>query len=128
MKYLLTAFFLISALFIGQQLQACEIEFTVLGDEKKESFKAGEEIIVKVDVVFTHRICPEGIENTKFKYEGVKILGATKWKETANGKFERKLKIKVLEGTTPELVLEAIRTCDKEGGYGKLKLKRGSIA
>lgn len=128
MKYLLTAFFLVSVLFIGQQVQACEIEFTVLGDEKKESFKVGDEIIVKIDVVFTHRICPEGIENTKFKYEGVKVLGATKWKEIANGKFERKLKLKVLKGETPELMLEAIRTCDKEGGYAKLKLKRGTIA
>lgn len=128
MKHLITAFFLFTVLLIGQQVQACEIEFTVMGDEKKESFKVGDEIIVKVEVVYTHRVCPEGIENTKFKYEGVKVLGATKWKEIANGKFERKLKLKVVEGGEKELVLEAIRKCDKEGGYGKLTLKRATTA
>jgi hypothetical protein len=127
MKYLISICFLFSALLAVQQVLACEIEFTVLGEEKKESFKAGEEIIVKVDVIFTHRICPEGIENTKFKYEGIKVLGATKWKEYAKGKFSRKLKLKVLEESkTKELVLEAIRTCDKEGGYGKVKFKKAS--
>lgn len=124
MKYLLNAFILFTVLFIGQQVQACEIEFTVLGDQKQESYKVDDEIVVKIDVIFTHRICPEGIENTKFKYEGIKVLGATKWKEIASGKFERKLKLKVLEGDQAELILEAIRKCDKEGGYGKLSMKR----
>lgn len=128
MKYLVTTFFLFSILLVNQQLKACEIEFAIMGDEKKESFKVGDEIIVKVKVIFTHRVCPEGIENTKFKYEGVKVLGATKWKEYAKGKFERKLKLKVLKGNSPEMILEAIRTCDKEGGYGKIKLKRDTLA
>ncbi|WP_346857038.1 hypothetical protein [uncultured Draconibacterium sp.] len=128
MKYLITALFFVSVLLLNHQVQACEIEFTILGDEKQESFKAGDEIIVQVDIVFTHRVCPEGIENTKFKYEGVKVLGATKWKETANGKFERKLKLQVLEGEEKELILEAIRKCDKEGGYAKLSIKRASVA
>lgn len=127
MKYLISLFFLASVLFIGQQVKACEIEFTVLG-EKKENFKVGEEIVVKINVIFTHRVCPEGIENTKFKYDGVKVLGATKWKETSNGKFERKLKLLVLEGEQTELVLEAIRKCDKEGGYGKITIKKGTTA
>lgn len=128
MKYLITAFFLISVLLAGQQVEACEIEFTVLGDDKKESYKVGDEIVVKIDVIFTHRVCPEGIENTKFKYDGVKVLGATKWKEIANGKFERKLKLKVVEGNNPNLTLEAIRKCDKEGGYGKISVKRATTA
>ncbi|MCY1719707.1 hypothetical protein OU798_05100 [Prolixibacteraceae bacterium Z1-6] len=127
MKYLLTTLFFVSVLLAGQKTEACEIEFKILGDENKESFKAGDEIIVQIDVVFTHRVCPEGIENTKFKYEGMAVLGATKWKETANGKFERKLKLKVLEGDEKEMILEAIRKCDKEGGYAKLSIKRASI-
>ncbi len=127
MKYLLSTFFFLSVLFAAQQLRACEIEFSIEGD-KKEGFTVGEEIIVKVDVIFTHRVCPEGIENTKFKYEGIKVLGATKWKETARGKYERKLKLMVLEDNGKELILEAVRTCDKEGGYAKLKLKRCTTA
>ncbi len=127
MKYLISTFLLLTVLFVAQEVRACEIEFSIEG-EKKEGFAVGDEIIVKVDVVFTHRVCPEGIESTKFKYEGVKVLGATKWKETAKGRFERKLKLKVLEKTDKEMILEAIRTCDKEGGYAKLQLKRSTSA
>lgn len=123
MKYLISAFFFFSILLAGQQVKACEIEFSIQG-EKKEGFMVGDEIIVKVDVIFTHRVCPEGIESTKFRYKGIKVLGATKWKEIANGKYERKLKLKVLESEEKEMVLEAIRKCDKEGGYGKISLKR----
>ncbi len=123
MKYLIATFFVISVLLIGQQVKACEIEFTILGD-KQENFAVGDEIIVKIAVTFTHRVCPEGIETTKFKYAGLKVLGATKWEEIANGKYERKLKVEVLEGDEKEVILEAIRKCDKEGGYGKISLKR----
>ncbi|MDX8340640.1 hypothetical protein SLH46_15690 [Draconibacterium sp. IB214405] len=126
-KYLLSTLFVFSLIFTVQQLNACEIEISIEGD-KKETYAAGEEIIIKVDVVFTHRVCPEGIENTKFKYDGLKVLGATKWKEYETGKFERKLKIKVLEGEQKEIILEAIRSCDKEGGYGKISLTRHSVA
>jgi len=127
MKYLISTFFLLSVLLVGQEIKACEIKFSIEG-EKKEGFAVGDEIIVKVYVAFTHRVCPEGIENTKFKYEGVKVLGATKWQETAQGKFERKLKLKVMEKTDKEMILEAIRSCDKEGGYAKLQLKRSAAA
>ncbi len=127
MKYLLSTFFVVAVLITAQQLKACEIEISIDGD-KKETYAAGDEIVIKIDVVFTHRVCPEGIENTKFKYDGLKVLGATKWKEYETGKFERKLKIQVLEGDQKEIILEAIRTCDKEGGHGKISLTRHSVA
>ncbi|WP_347838302.1 hypothetical protein [uncultured Draconibacterium sp.] len=127
MRYLFSTIILLVMFIAAQQVQACEIEFSIEGD-KKEAYAAGDEIIVKVDVIFTHRVCPEGIEKTKFKYEGIKVLGATKWKEYAKGKFERKLKLKVLEGQDKEMILEAIRTCDKEGGYGKISLTRKLVS
>lgn len=103
-----------------ETLSACEIEFEVIENEK-DVYQAGDEIIVKVEVVFTHRVCTEGIEATKFNYEGMKILGATKWEEIKSGTFERKLKIQI-EKTDPDgLVLNAIRTCDKEGGMGSIR-------
>lgn len=124
MKYFLSVLFLVTVLFVGQQAQACEIKCTVLGDVKKENFNVGDEIVVKVSVILIHRGCHQGIENTKFKYDGVKVLGATKWKEVSTGKFERKLKLLVLEGNQKELILETIRQCDKEGGYAKLSLTK----
>lgn len=119
MKYTLSFLLLFATLFFIEQVKACEIKFAIEG-EKQKGFIAGDEIIVAIDIVFTHRVCPEGIENTKFKYDGIKVLGATKWKEYENGKFQRKLKLKVLDGNYQELFLEAIRKCDKEGGYAKI--------
>jgi len=106
--------------FTTEVAKACEIEFEVVGN-KKDVYQTGDEIIVKVHVVFTHRVCPEGIESTRFIYEGMKILGATKWEEISSGTYERKLKIKIEESSPDGLVLKAIRTCDKEGGIGNIK-------
>jgi len=119
MKYVVSILFLFTVLISAQRINACEIKFTIEG-EKQEGFIAGDEIVVSIDVVLTHRVCTEGIENTKFNYDGIKVLGATKWAEYENGKFKRKLKIKVLDGEFKELFLEAIRKCDKEGGYAKI--------
>ena len=69
--------------------------------------------------MFTHRVCPEGIEKTKFTYDGLKIQGATKWVETSAGTWERKLKIEVIE-EAEKLKLKAVRTCDKDGGSGSI--------
>ena len=100
---------------------ACEIDFEVI-DNKKEIYQVGDVIVVKVKVVFTHRSCPEGINATKFNYKGMKIQGATKWVETKPGTFERKLKILIEDTTKGNLVIKAIRTCDKDGGFGSIKL------
>lgn len=121
-KRILLLFSMVLAIsfFTVEIAEACEIEFEVIGN-KKDVYQAGDEIIVKIDVVFTHRVCPEGIEATKFKYEGMKILGATKWEEITSGTFERKLKIKIEKADPEGLVLKAIRTCDKDGGMGSIK-------
>jgi len=123
MRYTLSLIFLFAVLMSAQSIKACEIKFKIEG-EKQKGFSEGDEIIMIIDVVFTHRVCTEGIENTKFKYDGIKVLGATKWNEYENGKFQRKLKLKVLEGEFKELYLEAIRKCDKEGGYAKIILEQ----
>jgi hypothetical protein len=89
---------------------ACEIDIEIL-ENKKEIYHKGDVLIVKVKVILTHRQCPEGINTTKFSYEGIKVLGATKWNEISKGTFERKF----------NLVFGALRTCDKEGGAGSIK-------
>lgn len=101
---------------------ACEIEFKVLKGEK-DTYSKGDELIVKVEVFFTHKNCPEGISTTKFQPNGFKILQGTKWRESSTGQFERKLKIKVTKSGAGKAVLKAVRTCDKEGGLGSFEVK-----
>ncbi|MEN8118417.1 MAG: hypothetical protein ABFS16_15640 [Bacteroidota bacterium] len=103
---------------------ACEIEFDIL-ENKKESYQKGDVIIVNVKVIYTHRQCPEGIAATKFDYKGLKVLGATKWKETKPNTYERKFKIEIIDNSKKKLVFGAIRTCDKDGGAGSIKFNIG---
>ena len=80
-------------------------------------------VILSVDVFLTHRDCPEGIKATKFNAVGMKVLGATKWKEIAPEKFRRLIKARITSAEKGEGAFHARRTCDKEGGYGVLKIK-----
>ncbi len=82
-------------------------------------------MIVLVTVTYTHRVCPEGIEATKFNFTGTKALGATKWKEVSNGKYERKLKLVITEEKKGTHILNAVRTCDKDGGNGTVDFNVG---
>ncbi|MEA1997521.1 MAG: hypothetical protein U9N45_07765 [Gemmatimonadota bacterium] len=111
----------------GPPLWACEIEVKARGGRKEAS--GGEVVILEVHVFLTHKDCPEGIKATKFKTEGMEVLGATKWKQTALERFVRLVKVKMAQTGKDEAVFHARRTCDKEenGGYGFLKLKVSSV-
>ena len=100
---------------------SCEIEFEIQG-AKKETYKAGDEIIVKVRVTLTHRACVVAMNQTKFDTKGLEILGGTDWKEVTPGVWERKLKMKAAKTSDGKLTLQVTRTCDKEGGSGTLTL------
>jgi len=100
---------------------SCEIEFEIQGT-KKETYKSGDEIIVKVKVVLTHRVCNVAMNNTKYDTKGLEILGGTDWKEVSPGVWERKLKMKASSTKNGKLILTVTRSCDKEGGTGTLTL------
>lgn len=100
--------------------KACEFSFKIASEEVS-SYKVGDEVVVAVTVVFTHRNCPDGINNTKFDFTGVKALGATQWKDMGEGKFERKFKLQITEDPKGKHILNATRTCDKDGGAGSVK-------
>lgn len=102
---------------------ACEVKFNISG-EKKEVYKAGEDLIVEVTVVYTHRVCEIELSETKFTYEGIKILGATPWKEKSPGTYTRQIKLQVLKDEKKEASLTLIRKCQKEGGMGTLTFKK----
>lgn len=108
--------------FSTQDTKACEIEFEIVKGEK-EKYEAGDIIVVKVVVTLTHRSCPIALKKTKFKMNGLKVVGATDWKEISAMVHERKLKLQVLSNKDGKLIFNAIRTCDKDGGFGSLKLE-----
>ena len=100
---------------------ACEVHIKVKGGQK-ESYRTGDEVVFEVTVFLTHHDCPEGIKATKFNGEGLKLLGATKWKEIATGTYVRLVKAKVTAAKDGAGALHARRKCDEEGGYGVVKL------
>lgn len=106
-------------------LFACDINFSLV-DNKKEAYNVGDELILKVSVVLTHRNCPEGIQATKFSTKGAEIISATNWNETSTGNFERKLKVKITNSDSNKASISATRTCKKEGGFGSISLKVNS--
>lgn len=123
MKTLLAKLIFITLFLAGPMIaSACEISFEIL-DNKKEYYQEGDVLVVKVKVVFTHRHCPEGIDATKFQYDGMKVLGATQWTETASGTYERKFKLQIEKTDKDALVFGALRTCDKDGGAGSISFK-----
>lgn len=118
--------FSILLLSIGN-IMACEVTFSISG-EQKANYKAGEEFIIEVKVVYTHRKCEIELSDTKFIYEGLKILGATPWKEKAPATFVRQIKVLVLEDSLAEanMLLTLSRKCSKEGVLGTIKVAKST--
>ena len=105
-----------------KEANACEIEFKITKGEK-DSYQVGDTIVVLVEVALTHRSCPVKMKQTKFTMKGLKVLKSTPWKQTAANDWERKLMIVVNETKDGKLNLTAVRECEKDGGFGTLKLK-----
>jgi len=101
--------------------KACEIEFEILKGEK-ESYNTGDTIVVKVIVALTHRSCPVAMKKTKFKMKGLRVLKSTPWKELSPNDYVRKLLMVVTAESKGKINLAAIRECEKDGGFGSLKL------
>ncbi len=121
-KWILTVFFGVSLSFlIPQKVNACDIEFEITKG-KKESYNVGDTIVVVVKVALTHRSCPVKLNKTKFKLKGLKVVKSTQWKQLSANDWERKLMIVVTGSKGKKLNLTAIRECDKDGGFGTLKL------
>lgn len=113
---------LLLALTIATVAQACEFEFGTKGDLK--NCKAGDEIVINVRLSLTHRSCKVAAKDTKFKFEGIQIVGATDWVTESPSVFTRQIKAKVLADNKKKITLSATRTCDKDGGYGVFTLDK----
>ena len=119
MKKLVTV---IIFLFSFVAVYACEISIEIEKGEK-EKYTAGDEIVVKVKMSFTHKVCNVSLQNTKFDAKGIEILGGTDWKETSPNVWERKLKIKIIGNAEGKSTLNVVRTCDKMGGYAAISFE-----
>jgi len=109
-------------LITSQSVKACEIEFEITKGEK-ESYQTGDTLVIKVLVKLTHRSCPVAMKKTKFKMKGLKVMKSTPWKETSTNEWERKLLTVVTAQSKGKINLSAIRECEKDGGFGSLKLE-----
>jgi hypothetical protein len=112
------AFFLIT---FPVTTKACEITVSVDG-MKKEAYKAGDVVVLKITVVLKHRNCDVDINETSVSVSGMQITGATKWVNTEGKIWERKIKVKILTDKSNKATIAAERTCDKDGGKGSLTL------
>jgi hypothetical protein len=112
-KYLLSLLFL----FIGLlPTWACHFDFST--ENGKCTYKAGEELIITVKLVLTHRSCTVAAAQTKFKTEGMEVKSATPWKEISAGIWTRQVKVALIKNAAKTATLSATRSCDKDGGYG----------
>jgi hypothetical protein len=101
---------------------ACEITLKTVGD--KQSFKAGDEVLIDVKVKLIHHHCELAIKDTKFTYDGLKIISATPWKEESPGVYTRQVKAQVIASDKSEARLSVQRNCDRDGGRGSITIKK----
>jgi len=114
-------FFILLVLGFPFILNACEIFITVEGT-KKEIYKAGDIVVIKITVKLKHRNCNVDINETAIRVSGSQITATTKWTNVEARTWERKIKIKIANNKERQTVIAAERTCEKDGGKGSLTL------
>jgi hypothetical protein len=105
--------------------KACEIIVSI-DRTKKEIYKTGDVVVVKITVVLKHRNCDVDINETTIKVSGSQITGTTKWVNTKGRTWERKIKVKILGNQSNQSLIIAERICDRDGGKGSLLLATGN--
>lgn len=114
-------FFLFFLLGLCAPSVACDITLT-LDAPQKASYKAGDEVVVTVQVKHSHRVCRLPINETTYEPDGVTILAATDWKEISAGVFTRKMKLRVVGNASGNLVFGVRRKCTRDNSVGTLRL------
>ncbi len=105
-----------------KNVNACEIDIEVTKG-KKDAYQTGDTLVLMVKVVLTHRSCPVKMKDTQFNMKGLSVVKSTPWKQTAAMDWERKLMVVVTEKKGKKLNLTAVRECEKDGGFGSIKLE-----
>jgi len=118
-KILFSLILILSLLFLTTgSILACQmkVERKSPADSTPDS---GSDDVITVTYTQTHRNCTLPLKQTEFKAEGMKIVGATPWKEKKRGTFVRKFKVKYLQ--PGEATFNVIRNCSR-GGADELLL------
>ena len=87
---------------------ACDFEFTT--KDNKTSVKPGEEFVINVKLSLTHRSCKVAAKDTKFKFEGMDIVGATDWKQETPMIYTRQIKAKANSDNSKKIDLPKLPT------------------
>jgi len=110
MKRIIRIFFLFFMLIIfAQSAKACHYKF----DSKSTQVKKGEIVQVKVTIIYEHRRCVIELDDTQFKFHGLKLIDASEWVKEKRGTYSKILKLKAVE--PGQAKLEVIRECSKKG-------------
>ena len=100
---------------------ACDITCTVDGIQKA-TYRVGDVVVIKIIVKRTHRNCAVDINETKITVSGMEIKCATKWVNTTGSIWERKMKVSITSNKEGKAMINAKRSCTKDGGSGTLTL------
>jgi len=112
---------LFSITFMPNAAKACEIELEVVKGEK-EKYQKGDTLVILIKVALTHRSCPIKMKETKFTMKGIKVIKSTPWKQKSANDWERKLMLVVGDTSDGKINLTVVRECEKDGGFGTIKL------
>jgi len=119
--------FTILILVLGaSNISACEIFFDVKSNQK-EIYSINDTIVIKANVILTHRICPVGMAQTEIETSGLEIISDGGWEEVEPGMWEMEIKLVVRGTKSGDLSITGIRRCEKEGGKGMLTLKSEAL-
>ena len=106
-------------------MNACEI-FMIVEGAKKDVYKTGDVVVIKITVRLEHRNCNVDLNETAITVSGSQITGATKWVNTEGRTWERKIKIKITADTENKTTITTERKCDRDGGKSSLTLMTSS--
>ena len=110
MKRYTRMFFLLFMLIIfAGSAKACHYKF----DSKATQVKKGETVQVKVTIIYEHRRCVIELDDTQFKFHGLKLVNQSDWVKEKRGTYSKTLMLKAVE--PGQAKLEVIRECSKKG-------------
>jgi phosphoserine aminotransferase len=66
------------------------------------------------------------MKETKFNMKGLKVIKSTPWKQKSANDWSRKLMVVVTDTSSGKLNMTVIRECEKDGGFGTIKLDASS--
>ncbi|MCW3786010.1 hypothetical protein [Plebeiibacterium sediminum] len=97
-------------------VNACDITLKIQ-DEAKEAYHVGDDLIVQVDLLFTHINGSVSERDSKLKCMELKIIDITDWKKILDMQYARRLKVKAKKVTSESTKTQtaAKRAYRKEG-------------